>query len=140
MLGNVLRMKVNITAKYTMLQYFRERKGNGFRGAPRTTIPTAISKELTSKHLNQASLGILNKSYFDINLKTRNTFFGTKILKRITLELIFNRLWPSGQERIFTFLNEKKIFRPEVSEKVQDKKRSKTRSKIGSKNTVWIQR
>ena len=47
MLGHVLRMEDQIPAKATMVNYFRVfKKGNGFRGAPRTTIATTISNDL----------------------------------------------------------------------------------------------
>ena len=59
LLGHVLRMANNIPAKHSMLSYFNN--GAGFRGRPRTTLPTIINSELEAiatkypeirKHIN----------------------------------------------------------------------------------------
>ena len=45
MLGHVLRMNDKTPAKQATINYFRK-KGSSFRGAPRTTLPIIINKEL----------------------------------------------------------------------------------------------
>lgn len=49
MLGNVLRMEDNISAKQAMLFYFRDEKvARGIAGRPRMTLLIMINKELRS--------------------------------------------------------------------------------------------
>ena len=76
LLGHILRRDQNIPANQAMTHYFRISDNKGFKGKPRTTLPTKLDDDLVR----------LNKKYE--HLRDHNYFKVLRLLNMKDLEVL----------------------------------------------------